>query len=275
MPTQTPFELWRAAVAIDAARPFVTSYDEATGGRVELSYATFDNWVAKTANFLRDGVGAEPGDRVVLALPLHWQSLVWLTACWAVGATALPCGELPESAEDFPAGEVIVAMGDRTAAALDAGAREVVVTGLHPLGAPLPACDPAALDFGEEARGYGDVFEPHSGDAAGPALVWGGAAGEARSGADLVATAGRRAEQWDLTTTDRLAIITDGQAALTVLGEALDLYLATVYAGAALVLTCDSDSANLQSRLEMEHVSAVAGSSAEFSSLAGSIRPLT
>jgi uncharacterized protein (TIGR03089 family) len=76
VPAETPAGLWRSAAAADPARPFVTAYDAATGGRVELSYATFDNWVAKTANLITDGLGAGPGERVALALPAHWQALV-------------------------------------------------------------------------------------------------------------------------------------------------------------------------------------------------------
>ena len=37
-----------------AGRPVVTFYDDATGERVELSAATYANWVAKTAGLLQD-----------------------------------------------------------------------------------------------------------------------------------------------------------------------------------------------------------------------------
>ena len=39
-------------------KPFVTWYDDHRDQRVELSYRTFGNWVAKTANFLVDELGA-------------------------------------------------------------------------------------------------------------------------------------------------------------------------------------------------------------------------
>jgi uncharacterized protein (TIGR03089 family) len=86
----TPAALWRAAVDSDPSRPFVTSYDEA-GGRVELSFATIDNWISKTANLLVEEFLVEPGDRVALAAPVHWQSLAWLYACWVAGATPVLC----------------------------------------------------------------------------------------------------------------------------------------------------------------------------------------
>ena len=85
-----PVELLRRALAAEPSRPLVTFYDDATGERVEFSVKTFDNWVAKTANLLVDGLGAEPGGRVALALPAHWQTAVWLYACWSAGLIAVP-----------------------------------------------------------------------------------------------------------------------------------------------------------------------------------------
>ena len=55
---RTPADLLRSALAADPARPLVTFYDDATGERVELSVATFANWVAKTANLLQDELAA-------------------------------------------------------------------------------------------------------------------------------------------------------------------------------------------------------------------------
>src|SRR2546423_15345338 len=84
----TPADLLRTAAGADSARPFVTFYDDATGERVELSVATLDNWVAKTANLLQDELAVEPGERVAVLLPAHWQAQGWLLACWSVGAVA-------------------------------------------------------------------------------------------------------------------------------------------------------------------------------------------
>src|SRR5690606_26629645 len=53
----------------DPSRPLYTFYDDATGERVELSVKSFENWVAKTANLLQDGLGTEPGDRIAVMLP--------------------------------------------------------------------------------------------------------------------------------------------------------------------------------------------------------------
>jgi uncharacterized protein (TIGR03089 family) len=65
-------------------KPFCTWYDDHRDERVELSYRTFGNWVAKTANLLVDELGAEPGDQVEV-LAEHWQVPVVLAACWRAG----------------------------------------------------------------------------------------------------------------------------------------------------------------------------------------------
>src|SRR5512133_1269924 len=74
--------------------PFLTWYDDRRGERVELSFRTFDNWVAKTANLLVDELGAGPGDRVGALLVDHWQAPIVLAACWraGVGVVALDPG---------------------------------------------------------------------------------------------------------------------------------------------------------------------------------------
>ncbi len=45
----------------DPMGPRITYYDDATGERIELSTVTLANWAAKTANLLRDELGAGPG----------------------------------------------------------------------------------------------------------------------------------------------------------------------------------------------------------------------
>lgn len=73
-------------------RPLITWYHGALGQRVELSVRTFGNWVAKTANLLIEELGLEPGDRVAMLLPSHWQAPVALAACWRAGVSAVPAG---------------------------------------------------------------------------------------------------------------------------------------------------------------------------------------
>lgn len=225
--SETPAHLWRALVAADPAQPFVTSYDT-SGGRVELSRATFDNWVSKTSNMLVDGLGVQPGDRVVIDLPVHWQSLVWLLSCWSVGAVAELTGqETPEGAQ------VVVTGADRLEAALDSGADEVVGTSLHPLGLPLAEVPPMVWDYSTEVRGHGDHFSPYPVDPEAPALVGRGT----RTGAALTADARRRAEQWKLTSEDRAGLFVEPDAPMSLLGEGAELLLAPVAAGCPIVVS--------------------------------------
>ncbi len=109
---RTPADLLSSALAADPGRPLVTFYDDATGERVELSVATFANWVAKTANLLQDELSVEPGDRVTLLLPAHWQTAVWLLACASVGVVADVGGD-PRRTPGPPSSITPAAMTDR------------------------------------------------------------------------------------------------------------------------------------------------------------------
>src|SRR4029079_7878105 len=70
----------------DPVGPRITYYDDATGERIELSAVTLGNWAAKTANLLRDELGAGPGSRVAVLLPAHWQTAAVLLGVWYIGA---------------------------------------------------------------------------------------------------------------------------------------------------------------------------------------------
>src|SRR3712207_2384754 len=82
---ETVRQLFERALAGDPAQPLLTYYDDGTGERVELSGATLDNWVAKTANLLVDTYGLAPGDRAAVLLPPHWQTAAVLLGCWSAG----------------------------------------------------------------------------------------------------------------------------------------------------------------------------------------------
>ena len=246
--SETPAQLWRALVSADPTRPFVTSYD-ASGARIELSRATFDNWVSKTANMLVDGFGAQPDDATALALPVHWQSLVWAVSCWSVGAVVVP------SPRDSvaPGAGFVVADADRLAAAVDTGADEVFGTSLHPLGLPLKEVPPLVVDYSVEVRGHGDHFAAYAIDPAGHALKTDD--GEL-SGAELAALGRDRAEEWGLTSEDRIALVLEPDAPLSALGRSLDLLLAALASGAPLILT-PPGADDLAGRLRMEKATVV------------------
>ncbi|MBW1601853.1 TIGR03089 family protein [Streptomyces sp. JJ66] len=151
---RTPADLLRSALTEDAARPLVTFYDDATGERVELSVATLANWVAKTANLLQDELSAEPGDRVALLLPAHWQTAVWLLACASVGAVAVPGGD--------PAGSDLVVAGPDTLDEARACPGERVALSLRPLGGRFPQPPEGFVDYAVEVPGQGDHFAAYA-----------------------------------------------------------------------------------------------------------------
>jgi uncharacterized protein (TIGR03089 family) len=144
-----PAQLLARALRADPARPFVTYYDPSSGGRVELSVTTFDNWVSKTAGLLRDELEVEPGATVSVVVPAHWLGLVWAMAVWTVGARLVLVPADSAAVSVRAAGEQVAASG------------QVVVLNAMPMGGPAgPAVPPGALDYGREVLGYPDVFGP-------------------------------------------------------------------------------------------------------------------
>ncbi|MBP2411607.1 uncharacterized protein (TIGR03089 family) [Arthrobacter stackebrandtii] len=162
----TPAALLDAFRTLNATSPRLSWYG-AEGERVEFSGRVLDNWVAKTANYLVDELDAEPGQVVALDLPLHWRSMVWLLAGWAVGAT-VATGEVAGGAE-------IVATTDPAAAHVRlAGASPaplVVAVALPALAMRwMGELPPRTLDYCGDVRSHGDQFfpdaEPGGSDAA-------------------------------------------------------------------------------------------------------------
>ncbi|PJT49929.1 TIGR03089 family protein, partial [Streptomyces albidoflavus] len=173
---RTPADLLRSALAADPARPLVTFYDDATGERVELSVATFANWVAKTANLLQGDLSAEPGDRLALLLPAHWQSAVWLLACHSTGVVAEVGGD--------PAAADLVVSGPDTLDAARACSGERIALALRPLGGRFPHAPEGFADYAVEVPGQGDRFAPFAPvEPDEPALA---VAGRELTGAELV-----------------------------------------------------------------------------------------
>ncbi|MEV6425332.1 TIGR03089 family protein [Streptomyces sp. NPDC051662] len=191
---RTPADLLRSALATDPARPLVTFYDDATGERVELSVATFANWVSKTANLLQGDLAAAPGDRLALLLPAHWQSAVWLLACSSVGVTVEIGGD--------PADADLVVSGPDTLDAARACHGERVALALRPLGGRFPQPPEGFVDYAVEVPGQGDQFAPFAPvDPDESALIVGGTE---LSAAQLVARAGADAVERGLTPGSRL-----------------------------------------------------------------------
>ena len=241
---RTPADLLRAALAADPTRPLLTFYDDATGERVELSVATFANWVAKTANLLQDDLAAQPGDRVALLLPAHWQTAAWLLACFSTGVVVEPGGD--------PAAADLVVSGPDTLDAARACRGERVALSLRPLGVRFPQPPEGFLDYAVEVPSQGDRFAPYSPVAHDtPALALPG--GEELTGAQVVHKARRTAEELGLTAGSRL-LSAAGYDDWTGLAAGL---LAPLAAGGSVVLCrhldrLDADA--LQRRREAERV---------------------
>lgn len=150
-----------AALAADGARPLLT-WIGVGGARTELSVRSFENGVAKAANLLQDDAGADSGSRVVLSLPPHWQSAVWLGACAAAGATAWMGGD---AADPRVVLAVVAPDDDATAAPT------TLAVSLHPFGLPASAPLPAGvLDAAVEVRAHGDRFVAY--DPPEPTSAW-------------------------------------------------------------------------------------------------------
>ncbi|GGO56241.1 TIGR03089 family protein [Streptomyces lasiicapitis] len=244
---RTPADLLRSALAADPARPLVTYYDDATGERVELSVATFANWVAKTANLLQGELSAEPGDRLALLLPAHWQTAVWLLACSSVGVVADVGGD--------PATADLVVSGPDTLDAARACSGERVALALRPLGGRFPQPPEGFADYAVEVPSQGDRFAAYAPvDPDEPALA---VAGLEPTGAELVERARADAAELGLAPGSRLlsALPYD-----TWDGLSAGLY-APLAAGASVVLCRHLDrlgEGGLEKRIESERVTATA-----------------
>lgn len=256
----SPDAALRGALAADAGRPLITQYDDRTGERVELSVATMDNWVSKTANLLQEA-GVEPGSAAAVLLPAHWQSAVVLLGCWRAGvavgyspAAGFPA-DLPVA---FPADagpRVVFTTADRAAEAValadDAGADEVWALSLAPFAAPLRSVPAGTSDYAVEVRGQGDRFAPYAPlDATGPGLL--ATEGADTSLTELVALGAQRADALGLERGGRLLVGTDEATQ----PSPIDWLLAPLVVGGGLVLVRHPDASRVDKVAADERVTA-------------------
>lgn len=137
----------------DPGRPLVTFYDDATGERVELSVATYANWVAKTSSLFVDELDLERGGTLRIDLPTHWLGPVFLGAAWNVGLSVVPDGD---------ADAVVCGPDGLPSYAGLAGSLPVVACALAPLGVRFSDPVPAGVhDFGIEVWSQPDSFLPY------------------------------------------------------------------------------------------------------------------
>jgi uncharacterized protein (TIGR03089 family) len=228
------------AVRRDPTTPLLTWYDDATGDRTELSGATLDNWVSKTANLLVDGVGLGPDDSVAVLLPPHWQ-----TAAIILGAAA--AGLAADLGDDPAPVEALFTSPDRVAVAAGWSTGDRYATGLLPLAMPLREVPAGYVDYVIEVRNFGDHFrgQPVAQDdraLAGPVEM---------SHLAVVREAAERAAELGITAGDRVLVDTRAYA------DPVDWLFAPLIAGASIVLCANLDPAKLAARTDAEKVTVV------------------
>jgi uncharacterized protein (TIGR03089 family) len=235
-----PDALLASALVRDPAGPLLTFYDDATGERTELSATSLANWVAKTANLLRDDVGTAPGDPVAVLLPAHWQTAAVLLGAWTAAAvvTADPAG---------------AAVAFCTADRVPDQADEVFALSLAPLGRGFRGAPPAgARDYSADVLTMGDRWSGRPVPDAVPALR---TAGGVVTAGDLVEIAFRRVSELGLLAGDRVLATAPWDSPT----GWVDGLLAPLAAGATLVLVVNADEAALPRKAEAERATAALG----------------
>lgn len=225
-------------MASDPAGPRITYYDDATGERIELSTATLANWAAKTANLLRDELGAGPSTRVAVLLPAHWQSAAVYFGIWWIGAeVVLGIGESADvalcTADRLAEADEIVGMGS--------GIGEVAVLSLDPFGKPAADLPVGVTDYATAVRVHGDQIVPER--SPGPAL-------NGRGVDEVLAAARESAAAQGITDSDRVL----SSAGWDTGDELVEHLLAVFAVGASLVQVANPDPALADRRRATEKV---------------------
>lgn len=217
----------------DPMGPRITYYDDATGERIELSAVTLANWAAKTANLLRDEMGAGPGSRVAVLLPAHWQTAAVLFGVWWIGAEAV----LDDVGADLAL--CTVDRLDEADSAVTGG--EVAVLSLDPFGKAVPDLPIGVTDYATAVRVHGDQIVPEPNP--GPALA-------GQSAAQLLAACAQSAALQGLTGGDRVLSTASWDRPEYV----VDGLLAVLSVGGSLVQVAHPDPAALERRVQTEKV---------------------
>ncbi|MBO0677693.1 TIGR03089 family protein [Mycolicibacterium sp. S2-37] len=221
----------------DPVGPRITYYDDATGERIELSAVTLANWAAKTANLLRDEMGAGAGSRVAVLLPAHWQTAAVLFGIWWIGAEALIGAETAGGGADVALCTADAL--DAADAAADGG--EIAVLSLDPFGKPAPDVPFGVTDYATSIRVHGDQIVPER--TPGPAL-------SGRSVDEVLDAARQAAATAGLTPGDRVLSTAEWTSA----DDVVDHLLAVFAVGGSLVQVAHPDATALERRRATEKI---------------------
>ncbi len=241
-------ELFAQALARDPAGPLLTYYDDATGERTEVSASTLDNWVAKTANMLTDGLGLDECSSIAVVLPPHWQTAGILLGAWTAGHRVV---DYPDVDAPLHPEAVFCTENDLIAYAdIDC---EVVGVTLDPWGRGLSDEWRRITDYAQEVGAYGDRFRPAVPvDPAASAM----AAGTLElSHEGLAAAAVELAQLLGMTPQARIMVSRE----VAVAAGPMSWLLAPLAGGSSVVLVTDADSDRLAARAESERVTATLG----------------
>ncbi|OMC06776.1 TIGR03089 family protein [Mycolicibacterium fortuitum] len=219
-------------LAADPAGPRITYYDDATGERIELSTVTMANWAAKTANLLRDEMGAGPGTRVAVLLPAHWQTAAVLFGIWWIGAEVVLDGDA----------DMALCTRERLDEADDAvSGGEVAVLSLDPFGRPAEDLPIGVTDYATAVRVHGDQIVPER--VPGPALA-------GQSVAEVLESARNAAAAQGFAGSDRVL----STASWNTPDELVENLLAVFAVGASLVQVANPDAGAQDRRRTTEKV---------------------
>lgn len=233
----------RRRVASSGDNPFLTFYDDATGERVELGHATFENWTAKTANLLQEEFAVGPGDVVRVHVGSHWTTAAIVFACWRLGAV-VALGIAGERA-------ACTVVEEGAAEGAGGGARLVVGSGMG--GRLADPAERGALGYGEEILAYPDDVDGPEVTPDTPALLAQGTDGRAvRLTQRNLLAAADALTGWGLGADGRLLVT---QSTRTVEGLVLGL-LGPYTAGGSVVLVRTADLAGIWRRVRAERVTA-------------------
>ncbi|MEJ6019908.1 TIGR03089 family protein [Corynebacterium sp. H113] len=145
-------ELLKKLLNSDPSIPRLTCYDETTGGRVDLSATTLDNWASKIANMLHDEFDLEAGDPIWIELPPIWSAVCILVGARRAGMHLSPTEPLAVFTTLDRLSEWDEKCPDAYLAAVT---DDVFGRGVAECGGSIP---PGVIDFGPEVRLHPDQY---------------------------------------------------------------------------------------------------------------------